>query len=100
MNNQYADNERISYEGIAKSLKSILDKVGETSELQREIEKVNDLANDLVQVWTSEESRKAKSSIEEVNNQLITARLELNKLIEELNKYNEAANVINTGTMA
>ena len=99
MSNAYADSEKISYEGVGASIKSILTRVDETSELQNEINKVNELANELVRVWTSDASQKAKASIDEVGTELVKVRVELKNLLAELSKYNEAANAINTGTI-
>ncbi len=99
MENSYLDSEKSDYEGLKNSLALIVEKVGENSELQKEITKVDDLATELTRVWTSQESRNSKAAIDEVNSELANVRAQLNRLMEELGKYNEAANAINTGTM-
>ena len=95
----YADTEKIDYEGLSTSLKNIISKVGEGSELHKEIEKVSELATQLTIAWKSMESQKAKNSIDEVNTELATVRTELNNLLEEVTRYSDAANTINNGTM-
>ncbi len=95
----YSDKEKIDYEGLAASLKLVIAKVNEGSELHKEITKLEELANELVLAWTSEASQKAKSSVEEVNSELINMRTELNNLLAELTKYSDTANAINAGTM-
>ena len=93
----YTDKENIDYEGLKSSLGSILERVSEKSELDNEIQNVANLATELTSAWVSPESTKAKNTIDEVNAELASVRLELANLIEELDKYHDAAKAINDG---
>ena len=95
----YADNEKIDFEGMTTSLQEIIKRVGEGSELEKEINKVDELATQLTVAWKSAESHAAKNKIDEVNAELVTVRADLNRLLEEITRYSNAANEINTGTM-
>ena len=94
----YSDKERIDYEGIVTSLRTLLSHVGDGSELVTELNKLEQSSNKLVTVWNSETSLKAKNSIVNVRADLDKVRVELNNLISEINIYNENANAINNGT--
>lgn len=96
----YNDKEKLDYEGLVTSLNDINKKVQDGSELQKEINKVNELANELTVAWTSESSKMAREKINDVNDELAKIRLELNNLISELTKYNETANIISNETKA
>ena len=93
----YADSERIEFEALKSSLGRILERVSEKSELDNEIKKVEELAIELTNAWVSPESAKAKNTIDEVNTELASVRLELNNLIKELDRYHDAAKAINDG---
>lgn len=98
MNGTYSDSEKISYEGIVKSLKTLLTNVGDSSKLSTELTKLQESSDKLVAVWNSETSINAKNKILDVKSELDKVRTELNNLIAELDRYNENANLINEGT--
>ena len=98
MDGLYNDKEKISYEGIVTSLKTLVNHVGDGSELVSELQKLDQACDKLVTVWNSDASLRAKASITDIKGELEKVKINLNTLIGEITTYNERANAINDGT--